>query len=111
MEIYSYLLAFIIFHGMILSQTSCMVNASLKHRRLSPPPPPEQNQITHPVPIPPSRGRLPPTHLPKSPPPRTPPPAPKLNDGHHPSLPPPPKILPPPHTYGSPRYPPPPQRS
>ncbi|KAJ6951571.1 hypothetical protein NC653_040883 [Populus alba x Populus x berolinensis] len=101
MKIYSYLLAFIIFHGMILSQTSCMVNVSLG--RLSPPPPPKSS----PTKIQPS-----PRRGPKSPhpPPRRLPPS-KVNDGHHPSLPPPPKILPPPHTYGSPRYSPPPQRS
>ncbi|KAJ6858213.1 hypothetical protein NC652_040698 [Populus alba x Populus x berolinensis] len=101
MEIYSYLLAFIIFHGMILSQTSCMVNVSLqRRRRLPPPPPPNINQIIHPKPKPPFMP------LPKYPPPPRTPPPPKVNDGHYPSLPP-----PPPHSYGSPRYPPPPQRS
>ncbi|KAJ6858218.1 hypothetical protein NC652_040703 [Populus alba x Populus x berolinensis] len=40
MEIYSYFLAFIIFHGMILSQTSCMVNVSLGRLSSPPPPPP-----------------------------------------------------------------------
>ncbi|KAF9660806.1 hypothetical protein SADUNF_Sadunf19G0001900 [Salix dunnii] len=34
-----------------------------------------------------------------------------VNDGHHPSLPPPLKTSTPPHTYGSPRYPPPPKRN
>jgi len=105
MEIYSYLLAFIIFHGMLVSQTSCMVNVSLQRRRPlpPPPPPPPPNQSIHPKPKPPTIK----PYFPKSPPPppRTPAP-PKVNDGHHPSLPP-----PPPHTYGSPRYPPPPQRS
>jgi len=106
MEIYSYLLAFIIFHGMLVSQTSCMVNVSLQRRRPLPPPPPSPpppNQSIHPKPKPPTIK----PYFPKSPPPppRTPAP-PKVNDGHHPSLPP-----PPPHTYGSPRYPPPPQRS
>jgi hypothetical protein len=103
MEIYSYLLAFIIFHGMLVSQTSCMVNVSLQRRRPLPPPPSPPNQSIHPKPKPPTIK----PYFPKSPPPppRTPAP-PKVNDGHHPSLPP-----PPPHTYGSPRYPPPPQRS
>ncbi|KAJ6951565.1 hypothetical protein NC653_040878 [Populus alba x Populus x berolinensis] len=106
MEIYSYLFAFILFHGMILSQTSCMVNVSLRHRRpLPPPPPPENNQIIHPKPKPPFMPLPPFIPIPKSPPPPRTPPLPKVNDGHHPSLPP-----PPPHTYGSPRYPPPPQR-
>jgi len=96
MEIYSYLLAFIIFHGMILSQTSCMVNASLG--RLSPPPPPPKSS---PPVIQPSPNHKPP----KSHPPSRPLPPSKVNDGHHPSLPPSAKILPPPpHTYGSPRY-------
>ena len=104
MEIYSYLLAFIIFHGMILSQTSCMVNASLP-RQPPPPPSPKNNPFIHPIPKPPF------IPIPKSPPPPQRPPPPKVNDGRHPSLPPPPKILPPPHIYGSPRYPPAPQRS
>jgi len=86
MEIYSYMLAFIIFHGMILSQTSCMVNVSLQ-RRLSPPPPPKRNPRV----IQPSPRSKP---VPESPPPPPPRPQPqsKVNDGHHPSLPPPPKI-------------------
>ncbi|KAJ6951569.1 hypothetical protein NC653_040881 [Populus alba x Populus x berolinensis] len=66
---------------------------------------PKNSPIIRPLPKPPF------IPIPKSPPPPPRPPPPKVNDGRHPSLPPPPKILPPPHTYSSPRYPPPPQRS
>ncbi|KAI9377086.1 hypothetical protein POPTR_019G017302v4 [Populus trichocarpa] len=104
MEIYSYLLAFIIFHGMILSQTSCMLNAISVKIKL--PPIPRRPPRLPPLPPLPRR-------RPRRPSPRPPPPSKVLNDGLHTSLPPPQKILPPPHTYGSPRYPPspPPQRS
>ncbi|KAJ6292043.1 hypothetical protein OIU76_024027 [Salix suchowensis] len=108
MEINSYLLACILFHLMVLSQTSCTVNVAL--RRRPPPPPPATNRIVHPF--------LPPHPLPRHPPPPPPPPPPpkrplpsKVNDGHHPSLPPPLKTSTPPHAFGSPRYPPPPQRN
>uniref|UniRef100_A0A6N2L693 Uncharacterized protein n=1 Tax=Salix viminalis TaxID=40686 RepID=A0A6N2L693_SALVM len=100
MEINSYLLACIIFHMMVLSQTSCTVNVAL---RQPPPPLPTNNGIVHPFPKPPIT-----PGLPGPPPPRRPLPS-KVNDGRFPSPPPPPKRAPAPHARVLLRYPPPPQ--
>uniref|UniRef100_A0A6N2LLL1 Plastocyanin-like domain-containing protein n=1 Tax=Salix viminalis TaxID=40686 RepID=A0A6N2LLL1_SALVM len=102
MEINSYLLACIIFHMMVLSQTSCTVNVAL---RQPPPPPPTNNGIVHPFPKPPMTPGLP---GPPPPPPRRPLPL-KVNEGRFPSPPPPPRHAPAPHTMVLRRYPPPPQ--